>query len=149
MITLRDITPENYEQCLNLTVHDNQKNFVASNVRSLADAWLFYKTAKPFAIYNNDEMVGFLMLDLDSDNDGTGKIFLWRFMIDRNFQKLGYGNAALELAIKYVQNNFNVDRMRTSYEPNNNVVGKLYKKFGFAETGEVLYGETVVELKFT
>ena len=149
MIALRDITIENYEQCLDLTVHDSQKNFVASNVRSLADAWVFYRAAKPFAIYNNDEMVGFLMLDLDCDYDGTGKVFLWRLMIDKNHQNRGYGKAALKLALQYVRKNCNVDKMRTSYEPNNIVVAKLYKDFGFVETGETLYGETVVELQFS
>lgn len=51
MVELREITKDNYEECLKLTVADNQKNFVSSTVLSLAQAWVYYDTAFPFAIY--------------------------------------------------------------------------------------------------
>jgi diamine N-acetyltransferase len=62
MITLRAITKENYSECLNLNVLDEQKSFVASNTYSLAQAWVYYKTAYPFAIYSDETMVGFIMM---------------------------------------------------------------------------------------
>lgn len=43
MITLQDITTDNFDQCLELTVHDEQKECVATNANSLAHAWLFQK----------------------------------------------------------------------------------------------------------
>ena len=45
MVELKAITEENYNECLELEVSDNQKNFVASNIYSLAQAWVFYETA--------------------------------------------------------------------------------------------------------
>jgi len=148
MITLQDITTDNFDQCLALAVHDDQKDFVATNANSLAHAWLFPKAAKPFAIYNNDEMVGFIMLDLDSDYDGTGKVFLWRLMIDKAHQNKGYGKAAMELALKYVKDNCKVKVMRTSVVPGNDHATKLYKSLGFVETGEIEHGENVMVLSF-
>jgi len=58
MVELRKIDKENYSECINLKVSDGQKNFVASNVYSLAQAWVFYETAYPLAIYSNNIMVG-------------------------------------------------------------------------------------------
>jgi len=57
-VTLRPITEENYDECLNLQVADNQKDFVATNQYSLAQAWVFYETAHPSAIYADDVMAG-------------------------------------------------------------------------------------------
>jgi len=62
VVELRKITKENYEECLNLSVADDQKKFVSSNVHSLAQAWVYYDTAFPFAIYADNVMVGFIML---------------------------------------------------------------------------------------
>lgn len=62
MVELSKITKDNYEECLKLSVSDNQKNFVSSTVHDLAQAWVYYDTAFPFAIYADDIMVGFIML---------------------------------------------------------------------------------------
>ena len=62
MVELRKITEENFEECLNLNIAENQKEFVSSNAHSLAQAWIYYDTAFPFAVYANNTMVGFIML---------------------------------------------------------------------------------------
>ena len=36
-ITLREVTMENFYECIKLTVNEDQKNFVASNTFSLAE----------------------------------------------------------------------------------------------------------------
>ncbi|MBD5537931.1 MAG: GNAT family N-acetyltransferase [Lachnospiraceae bacterium] len=94
MVELREITKENYEECLNLKIADSQKNFVSSTVHSLAQAWVYYDTAFPFAIYANDEMVGFIMLGY---YEVKGYYTLWKFMIDEQYQNKGYGKKALKL----------------------------------------------------
>lgn len=88
------------------------------------------------------------MLDLDCDYDGTGKVFLWRLMIDKAHQNKGYGKAAMELALKYVKDNCEVEVMRTSVVPGNEHALKLYKSLGFMETGEIEHGENVMVLKW-
>jgi len=59
MITIKEINENNFNECLKLEVDDNQKNFVAKNMYSLAQAWLYPENARPFVIYNDDTMVGF------------------------------------------------------------------------------------------
>lgn len=143
-ITLREITEDNFEACAKLEVSEEQKNFVANNTRSLAHAWLYYAYAHPFAIYNGDEPVGFLMLHIDKAKNAG---FLWRFMIDKNHQGKGYGKAALRLAVEYFKSIIDTDEIQTSIVPGNEEVQKLYESFGFMLTGEVEDGEHVMALK--
>jgi len=144
MVELRKITEDNYEECINLKVAEHQKGFVAWNMFSLAQAWVFYETAYPFAIYADDVMVGFIMMGYYKPK---GIYNIWRFMIDERFQHKGYGRAALLLAIEYLKEKFNVKEIYLSFEPENVVAEKLYKSFGFELTGEVEGGELVMCLK--
>lgn len=143
MIELRKITKDNYEECLNLSVADSQKNFVSSNTYSLAQAWVYYKTAFPFAIYADNIMVGFIMLGYyEAQNYYT----IWKFMIDTNYQNKGYGKTALKLGIDYLVNHFDVKEVYTAYEINNFVAKNLYESVGFCETGEVVGNDVGMKL---
>jgi diamine N-acetyltransferase len=59
-ITLRPITPDNWELCINLKTTDEQQHFVATNLYSLAQAKVFPECI-PLALYYGETMVGFLM----------------------------------------------------------------------------------------
>lgn len=134
MVELREITKENYEECLDLKVAESQKAFVSSNVHSLAQAWAYYDTAYPFAIYADDTMVGFLMLGY---YEVGGYYTLWKFMVDEKYQKKGYGKKALWLGIDYLVNRFQVKEVYTAYYATNRIARNLYASIGFRETGEV------------
>lgn len=143
MVELRKITKENYEECLRLSVADSQKTFVSSTVHSLAQAWVYYDTAFPFAIYADDIMVGFIMLGYyELKNHYT----LWKFMIDKRYQNKGYGRIALKLGIRYLVDNFNVKEIFTAYESTNSIARNLYASLGFRETGEVVGNEVGMRL---
>lgn len=143
MVELRKITKDNYEECLKLSVADNQKTFVSSTVHALAQAWVYYDTAFPFAIYADGVMVGFIMLGYyEAKNQYT----LWKFMIDERYQNRGYGRRALQLGMQYLVDRFQVKEVYTAYESSNRIARNLYASFGFCETGEVAGDE--VEMKF-
>lgn len=143
MIELREITKENYEECLNLKIAENQQKFVSSNAYSLAQAWVYYKTAFPFAIYVDDVMVGFIMLGY---YEVGGYYTLWKLMIDKKYQSRGYGRAALKLGIEYLVERFQVDEIYTAYYETNSVARNLYASLGFQETGEVVGTEVGMKL---
>ena len=144
MVEFREITEDNYEDCLNLKVSDSQKSFVASNVYSLAEAWVFHETAYPFAIYGDDKMVGFIMMGFYKPK---GVYTIWRFMIDERFQGQGYGKAAILLAIEYLKNRFNLNEIYTSFVIGNNTAERLYYSVGFRQTGEIENGQIGMCLK--
>ena len=62
MVELRKITKENYEGVLALRVSEAQRGFVPTVTEALAQAWVYYDTAYPFAVYAEGAPVGFIML---------------------------------------------------------------------------------------
>lgn len=143
MIELREITKDNYEECLHLKVAESQKAFVSSNVHSLAQARVYYETAFPFAVYADETMVGFIMLGY---YEVKGYYTLWKFMIDERYQNKGYGKKALRLGIDYLVNRFQVKEVYTAYYAANHIARNLYASVGFRETGEVVGNEVGMRL---
>lgn len=145
MITLRKIDKDNFYAVVKLGVTEKQSHYVASNVFSLAQAWLYADAAKPFAIYADEVPVGFFMGEI-SEEDGKMAYGIWRFMIDTQHQGKGYGRAALKLAIEYLKGE-GAKEIEISNDPQNDVAWSLYKSVGFVQTGEIDDGEAVAILK--
>ena len=133
MINLRDITKKNLFSIIDLNVKEDQKNQVAANSVSIAQAH-YSKSAWLKGIFNNDIAVGFVMLDLIKEEN---KCFLWRFMIDEKHQGKGYGKLALNQVIDWVRSLEAFEEIRTSYVPTKNGADGFYEKFGFIETGKL------------
>ena len=134
MIELREITRENFEEIVNLKVFENQEGFVSSVAYSLAQAWVYKETAFPFAVYADETPVGFVMLGY---YESRKQYTLWKFLIDKRYQNKGYGKEALQLAVRYLVENFNVHEIYTGVALGNEIAKRLYKSFGFKETGVV------------
>jgi diamine N-acetyltransferase len=144
-VTLREVTPENFKECVNLKVADTQASFVASNVMSLAYS-RFYPTVTPMAVYAGDEMVGFVLFGLDPDDD---RYYLIRLMIDERHQGRGYGKAAVERVIEKMRENPECRELYLSFVPENTGAEALYKSVGFERTGEIAEGEIVMRYDMT
>ncbi len=104
---------------------------------------------QPLAIYEGDEMVGFVMYNIEQTK-GEGA-FISRVMIDHNHQGKGYGKAAFALLLEQIKTEAGpqCNHIGISYEPANDVARKLYASFGFAETGEIEHGEVVARLNLS
>ena len=74
---------------------------------------------------------------------------LWRLMIDKRYQKRGYGKEAIKLALDFIRTwpCEKAEYCWLSYEPDNDVARQLYRSFGFEETGEMDGDEIVAVLK--
>ncbi|EEL90215.1 Acetyltransferase [Bacillus cereus AH1273] len=143
MIRLEKINADNYQKVFDLELVGEQENFVSSNMRSLAQAWVFYERAKPYAIYNDDTIVGFIMFDYKIENR---KVEIWRFMLGSAYQGKGYGKEALNKAIEFLKQENLFDYIQINYVEENLVAKKLYQKVGFSETGEMEGNEVVMRL---
>ncbi|MBS5842515.1 MAG: GNAT family N-acetyltransferase [Clostridiales bacterium] len=132
MVELREITSANLDDVLNLQIFEYQDKFVSSTAHALAQAYVYHETAFPFAIYAGDTLVGFIMLGYyKSRNQYT----LWKFLIDKQYQKKGYGKEALMRGIAYLKEKFNVREIYTGVLLGNEIAKHLYKSVGFVETG--------------
>ncbi|RKT53937.1 GNAT family N-acetyltransferase [Saccharothrix australiensis] len=136
---LEPVTEDNYRAVIDLEVHEDQRNFVAANVRSIADAWVYRPRLQPLAVYSGDDLVGFTLLRREDPRD----LRVVRFMIDRRAQGRGLGRKALA-AIADVARSEGRTRLVLGIVPGNAVAHGLYAAFGFVETGEVERGEVVM-----
>ena len=135
---LKRITPDNYRECLDLKVAEDQKKFISPNVLSLAKAYLYYDSVTPFAIYDESLMVGFIMLRFNKEYNNY---FIWQFMIDERYQSKGVGSKALGLAIDWMKKDIRCSEIVTTYIVGNEKVRKLYIKHGLQQIGEIEDGE--------
>ena len=139
---LVNITPENYEDAINLKVKDDQKEFIASNFQSLAEAYAYREIAEAFLLSADNTYVGFCLLQVDVKDNFFD---IWRIMIDEYYQGKGYGKQALEVIIDYLISK-GATTIHMSHQENNHGVSKLYKSLGFKYTGEIEDGEVLMEL---
>ena len=147
MVRIDKVDRRNLWALLKLEVSEEQKDFVATNVESIAEAYLTVAAggiALPFGIFDDDVPVGFLMIGYDDipgeENPpvSKGNYCIWRFMIDKNYQGRGFGRQAFALALDYVRS-FPcgmAEKCFLSYEPENTAAAQLYHSFGFEENGE-------------
>ena len=146
-ISLRPIDDTNREAVLALSVREDQP-FVAPNDYSLKQAAETNEAhpgvARPFAIYADDRLVGFCMFAFDPEGkDPDDRYWLWRFMIDKNEQGRGCGQAALQEIIRYFKAN-GADMLYLSTAPENERGLHVYHKAGFRETGVIEDDEVVL-----
>ena len=159
MLRLEKINGKNVWDILNLHVAEEQKNFVAENSLSLAEAYIAAANngyAFPFGIYDGENPVGFLMIGFDKDDDwedapqiASGNYSLWRLMIDERYQGKGYGREAVKLALQFIRTEpcGKASYCWVSYEPENETARHLYQSYGFSETGEKDGEEIIAVLK--
>lgn len=88
MINLRKITQDNFTQAFNLKLAQGQEEFVSHPIRSLAQAYVYRDQCQPFGIYDDDVMVGYVLVIFDYD---IPEYDIWHMMIDESKQGL-YGN---------------------------------------------------------
>ena len=134
MITLKEITEENFIDAFNLKLREGQEEYVSHPVRSLAQAYVYREQCQPFGIYHEDEMVGYVMVIYDHD---VPEYDIWHMMIDASGQGKGYGKAALRLVMDYIKTKpfGSSDRVALTCNKDNSAALELYRKMGFEETG--------------
>ena len=144
MINFRAITEDNFDVIIRMKRPDDE-HFVASNAYSLAQAWLYRDAGDvyPFAIYDDETPVGFMMLDEDLDEKC---VIIWRIMFPVENQNKGYGTAAIREIIRLAKESGRYDFLLIDYVPENRVAEHVYRKLGFRPTGVFEHGEYELRL---
>jgi len=146
-INFREVTEENWIECIRLTTNKDNKlmifeEFVASNALSLAqskiqDGWITK------AIYNGEKMVGFTMYGYSYEHQFYE---ICRLMIDYKYQKKGYGKVALLKVIEELKAIEECNEVYLCFDPENSMAKSLYENVGFIDTGKVITGKLLFKL---
>ena len=147
MVTLRDLTRDNWVECVRLPLDENQQGNLASNVETIAES-KFAEHHRLRAIYLGDRLVGLLAYTHEDDPPDAELFWIFRLMIDKNYQRRGIGMAAMQLAIAEIAE-LGASRIRTMHKPTNLAAASLYKNLGFSEIGFLDDGDVLLEMRLS
>ena len=144
-VTLQEINGKTVRAVCNLKVTAEQNRFVALVAVSIVQA--YYEPRAWFrAIYADETPIGFVMLHDDREEP---LYYLWRFMIDARYQKMGFGKKAMKLLMAEVRTRPKATELLVSYVPDEDGPGLFYHKLGFKPTGEMEGIEEIARLKLS
>ncbi len=99
LVTLKEITNKNIWKICSLEPFEEQKDFVAENIQSLAEAYATRNegnNALPLAVCRDEDLIGFVMIGKGTvGNEDESDLIkenycLWRLMIDKKYQGQGW-----------------------------------------------------------
>ncbi len=153
-LSVQPVTKDNWRELAKLKVREDQRNFVAPNLYSIAEVQFGFDMLDeshwelfPFGIYDGETPVGFFMDGYHFPHTKY-QAFIFRLMVDENRQGKGYGKFAMEYMLEIFRQDKRIRKVGISYEPENEVARKLYASLGFLETGEIQGEEVVAVLNF-
>jgi diamine N-acetyltransferase len=144
MILLKEITRDNFWDCIELSVAPEQVDFVTSNAVSIAQSRV-QPECIPLAVYDDSTMVGFVMYCIDEDD---GEYWIYRMMIDQKYQSSGYGRMALEKLLDIIRQDRTHNKVFLGVHKESSQAVKLYESFGFRFNGQVFGSEHIMRLDY-
>ena len=145
-VTIIPVDSSNRAEAEQLQVHESQIHFIESVKECMEEAdqldlW------HPVAIYDGDTMVGFSMYGFYVEEDGSGRLWFDRLLIDKRFQGHGYGRQAISVCLHRMRREYPLQDIYLSvYDPNKNAIA-LYESCGFHFNGELdTNGERIMVL---
>jgi diamine N-acetyltransferase len=145
-VALRPAGDANREALEALRPAPGQERFI----NSVADAFLEADEepdgrAIQFGLYDDDHLVGFVMISDEVGNPSYVAHYLWKLLIDADHQRRGYGTAALDLVAEYFRSR-GVDTMWTSATEGDGSPIPFYERYGFVRQGKTSWGEVMLRL---
>lgn len=144
MIILKDVDRDNFWDIINLSVYENQRDYLTSNAVSIAQSKV-QPECTPLAIYNNNKPIGFTMYCLDKDD---GEYWIYKFMIDKRYQSKGFGKTAFQLLLERIRQDRGHNKVFLGVHKESIAAIKLYKSFGFEFNGKICGKEHIMQLSY-
>jgi diamine N-acetyltransferase len=145
MVSLRPIDGSNREAIERLRVSPAQESFVSDVADSLLEA-----AEEPdgralyWGVYADETPVGFVMISDEVGGPDYIPHYLWKLLIDSPHQRQGFGTATLDLIVEYFRARPGVEEMWTSAGQGNGSPIGFYERYGFVQTGEIVFDNEVL-----
>lgn len=134
-LSITPVTSKNRAAAENLRVAPNQTTFIETVAECMQEAdqlsgW------HPMCILADGQIVGFTMYGYFVEN-GRGRLWFDRLLIDQKYQGRGYGKHAIRVILGQMRQEFpGMDIFLSVYDDNPHAIA-LYEYFGFAFNGEL------------
>jgi diamine N-acetyltransferase len=151
-LEFREINKDNFYNVCKLDVKEEDKEFVASNEMSLAEAYLFKTMGAyvlPIAIYRNRVPIGFAMITKGNIGDNIkgeyiNNYCILRMMIEAKHQNKGLGKLVLKQLIEIIKSiSVSESFIWISTEERNAKAIHVYEDNGFKKTSDYC-GEEII-----
>ena len=135
-ICLKPVDENNFLDVFHLKLGEGQDRYVSHPIRSLAQAYVYRAQCQPFGVFDNEKVIGYVMVIYDYDLEEYN---IWHMMIDTIHQGKGYGKAAMQKCLAYIAKKpfGNSNRVVLTCHKENETALALYQKLGFRETGNI------------
>jgi diamine N-acetyltransferase len=138
-VSLRPITNDNVRAVCDLELAPGQEDLIAPAATTIAEAHYEPTENLVQAIYVDETPAGLVAVLFEDPP------YLVRFMVDAAHQRQGFGTRALELLYEELRAR-GYEELTVSWNPREGGPGDFWRGQGFAETGQVTYGEPVGRL---
>jgi len=143
-VEIVELNEENWYDCCDLEVSKEHQEYIEPNAISIAQS-KFELTLRPYAIYAEEKVVGFLMYNsVQEELDGY---WIYRIMVDKQFQGKGIGKAATKLMMAEMAKSLNAKKIVVGYHPENLGAHNLYSSLGFIDNGD-RFGKEMAVIKY-
>ncbi|SEG77220.1 GNAT family N-acetyltransferase [Paenibacillus sp. UNC499MF] len=128
-VELKPVDENNWYECTELEVTDEQKNvFPVPVVYWLAES--AYCGFTPLAVYTGEQLIGFAVYAVDPDD---GSYWIMAYMIDHKFQHKGLGRSGMKELVRYIHDKHGCDKIVLGHRAENERASHLYASLGFEE----------------
>lgn len=137
-VSLRPVTQDNWRAVAHLNVAEDQREFVAPNAYSLAEA-AYEQGLTPVAIYADETLIGFALYTREpfqgewefTQTPYQGELGILRVMVDQQYQHQGYGRQAMQALIAQISALPGAEAIILNVMPTNVGALRLYESLGF------------------
>ena len=133
---LISVTEDNWMDVASLSVKEEQKGYVAPAIGILARGYVYrYCNVKIYVFENDGTIVGTALVREFTD-EPLG-YDLQQFMVDKRYQRKGYGSQALQMILDELRKEGHYDHVELCVKKADTEAIRLYEKHGFVDSGYV------------
>ena len=136
MMRLIGITEENWMDVASLSVKEEQKDYVAPAIGILARGYVYRDCNGKIYAFENDGMIVGTALVREFTDEPMG-YDLQQFMVDKQYQRKGYGSRALQLILDDLRKENHYDHVELCVKKADTEAIRLYEKHGFVDSGYI------------
>lgn len=132
MIIIRNLSQDNIEAALALSVDDWQRKYVRTNADMIALAYVQPQELFPVALYVEEELVGLAFVKKEQK---AAIMTLEQIMISQPFQSKGFGSESIREIAKWIEMQFECSLLQASVQIGNQWAREALETAGFMKRG--------------
>ncbi|GGH60579.1 GCN5 family N-acetyltransferase [Paenibacillus silvae] len=145
IVQIQPVTRDNWEQALQISLHEHQTHLVPSVMEGLAYAYIkpWDEAFDPFVLALKGQVFGFFYLSYTPES--ADNYWIGGFQLDRAFQGQGMGKRALGAVIDFVKKEHPLCRVISlTVERDNVTAQRLYTSLSFVSENETNDDDEVI-----